>query len=356
MIDNILKVTKQLVRIPSRPDNSEALSKALELTLSHLQEYTIERFEHNGVKSALVYNTPQRPETFSIILNGHLDVIPGKEKQYIPKVIGDRLYGVGTMDMKASLATMVMVFNEVARIVSYPLALQIVTDEEVGGFDGTKYQIDQGVRSDFVIAGESTNFDIVNRTKGIAWVRVTTRGQSAHGAYPWKGQNAIWKMHSFLSAVQQRYPTPTQEVWATTVNVSNIKTSNQAFNKIPDECSVELDIRFLPEESDDVLLRIQSLLPADASLEVIAKEPALYTDDHDQTMQTLRHIGASILERSVRLRGAQGSSDARHYARVNGPGIEFGPIGGGIGSDDEWVDISSLEVFFHILKTFLQSL
>jgi di/tripeptidase len=41
---------------------------------------------------------------------------------------------------------------------------------------------------------------------------------------------------------------------------------------------------------------------------------------------------------------------------VNCEGVEFGAIGGGAGSDDEWIDIPSLEKYHNILKTFLLSI
>ncbi len=67
-------------------------------------DYTIERFERNGIKSALIYFGRTRPKEFKVLLNGHLDVVPGKKEAYTPKIKGNRLYGVGAMDMKANVA------------------------------------------------------------------------------------------------------------------------------------------------------------------------------------------------------------------------------------------------------------
>ncbi len=353
MLHNIVSLTKKFVSIKSIQGNTKALERILELALSNLKGYTIERFTHNGVKSALIYNSQKRPKRFKIMLNGHLDVIPGKRSQYFPKIKGHRLYGVGSMDMKANVACLIAAFKEVATKVNYPLGLQLVTDEEVGGFDGTKYQVEEGVRADFVIAGEPTNFDIVNRAKGVLWMKISTYGKTAHGAYPWRGENAIWKMEEFFDVLKKRYPIPNQEKWITTVNVSRVETSNQSFNKIPDDCMTWLDVRFIPEEANTIVKSIRRLLPKGFALEIVAKEPALVTDDGNEYIKALQKIGRQVLKKKVTLRGAQGSSDARHFARVNCPGIEFGPIGGGIGSDDEWVDIPSLEKYYRVLTKFL---
>lgn len=356
MLNKIVSLTKKFVSIKSTPENTKALEKILELALSNLKGFKVERFENNSVKSALIYNTQKRPKKFKVILNGHLDVIPGKEHQYFPQIKGNRLYGVGSMDMKANVASLIVVFKEVASKINYPLGLQLVTDEEVGGFNGTKHQIDKGVRADFVIAGETTNFNIVNKAKGILWVKISSKGKTAHGAYPWRGKNAIWKMNSFLNLFKKRYPVPNTEKWVATVNLSKIETSNQSFNKIPDDCTIWLDIRYIPEETNTIVNNIKESLPNGFKLDVVAKEPVLFVDENNQYLKILREVDERITRRKVSVCGAQGSSDARHFTQVNCDGIEFGPIGGSIGTDNEWVDIPSLEKYYQILKAFLLAL
>lgn len=356
MLSNILPLAQKFIAIKSIPTYPKELEKILELAVSNVKGYTIERFEREGVKSALVYNTPKRPKKFKVLLNGHLDVIPGKDSQYIPHIKSDRLYGVGSMDMKANAACLIMAFKAVAKMVDYPLGLQLVTDEEVGGFNGTKYQVEKGVRAGFVLAGEPTNFDIVHKAKGILWVTISARGKTAHGAYPWRGENAIWNMHTFLSTLKAHYPIPKQQTWTTTINLAKITTNNQTFNKIPDDCLIGLDVRYIPEEAETIVKNIQKLLPKGLTLDVLCKEPALSTRPDDEHIKILEKIGKQVTKKKIILRGAQGSSDARHLAPIHCPGIEFGPIGEGIGSDHEWVSIPSLEAYERILREFLLSL
>ena len=354
MLLNSVSLAKKFIAIKSVPENPKALESTLELALANLKGFTIEKFRHNGVPSALVYKPRKRPAKFRVILNGHLDVIPGKESQYSPRLKGHRLYGVGAMDMKANAACLILAFRAMADVVAYPLGLQLVTDEEVGGSNGTKYQVDKGVRADFVLAGEPTNFDIVHRAKGVLWIKIAARGRTAHGAYPWRGENAIWKMNEFLNALKRKYPVPRREQWTTTVNLSGIETRNRSFNKIPDDCVIALDVRYVPAEADAIVRGIKELLPPGFELEVVAKEPALQTDPANKYLKALKKAGEQIIKKKVSLRGAQGTSDARHFARVNCAGVEFGPVGGGIGSDNEWVDIPSLAKYEQILKDFLR--
>jgi succinyl-diaminopimelate desuccinylase len=353
-IAGIVELTEQLIRLRTTPEHPDQLQQALDMCRSRLSCGTVEYFECNGHKSILAYNRAARPDRFRVILNGHLDVIPGKDHQYSPEIRGTRLYGVGATDMKANVACLIDVFNEMAPKVTYPLALQLVTEEELGGFWGTKHQIEQGVRGDFIIAAESTNFNIVNQAKGVLWARITAFGETAHGAYPWRGVNAIQKMARFLSNLEKEYPTPSQQEWCTTVNVASIRSPNTAYNKIPDQCEVQLDIRYLPSESKDALARLKALVPSDFTCEIVADEAALCVPESNLFVQMLQRTTEEIRSQKTMLYCAQGSSDARHYTRVGDAGVEFGPIGGEIGADEEWIDIPSLKLYCDLLKRYLQ--
>lgn len=353
---NILSLTKKLISIKSTFDNPKALDKILNLVLSELEGFTVEKFENKGIKSVLIYNSKIRPKKFKLILNGHLDVVPGKDHLYKPVVRNDRLYGVGAMDMKASIACIIMAFKKVADKVDYPLGLQLVTDEEIGGFDGTKFQIDDGIRAHFVVAAEPTNLNIVNKAKGILCLKISSKGKTAHGAYVWRGKNAIWEMNKFLNIFKKKFPIPTTEEWVTTVNLSKIETNNNSFNKIPDDCTVWLDIRFIPDEANTILQNIKDIIPIGFNLKITVFEPALFVKENNQFIKKLQVIAKEVTNNKVVLYGANGSSDARHFSQVNCNGIEFGPIGGNIGADNEWVSISSLDKYCQILTKFLLSL
>lgn len=356
MLDKILRLSKQFIAIKSIPENPKALEEILELALSNVKECTIEKFHNNGIPSALVYNTKKRPKKFKIILNGHLDVIPGKKHQYRPKIIGDKLYGIGSMDMKSNAACFIMAFKEVAKEVDYPIALQLVTDEQTGSVNGTKYQVDKGVRADFIIAGETTNFNIVNKAKGVIWIKISAQGKTSHGAYPWQGENAIWRMNAFLNQLKKKYPIPHHEVWKTTINVSRIETNNSSFNKIPDDCEVWLDVRYIPEDKIGIMKQLRSLIPNGFDVSVVLEEPPLFVPKNNRYIKTLQSTAGQALKRKVLLYGAHGTSDATYYTNIGCPAVEFGPIGVTGNTNDEYIDIPSLEMYYQILTRFLLDL
>ena len=94
--------------------------------------FAAEEFESGGKPSALLYRGAHRPH-FQIILNAHLDVLPAAAAQFRPRREGDRLYARRAQDMKVSALVPAQAFREVASAVPFPLGLQLVTDEEVGG-------------------------------------------------------------------------------------------------------------------------------------------------------------------------------------------------------------------------------
>jgi succinyl-diaminopimelate desuccinylase len=350
-----LELATQLIALRTDP-GAEARQLALDLIAAQLSGVTIEWFERNGQRSFLAYAGPQRPARFRVILNGHVDVIPGKPAQYHAQFVDDRLYGVGALDMKSNLAVMCAVFQSVVHQTPYPLALQVVSDEETGGFDGTAYQIESGVHTDFVISGETTQFAVVHQAKGIVWLKIHAHGETAHGAYPWRGRNALDMLHQSLTGIGQRFPLPADQAWVTTVNVARIETPNTAFNKVPDTASAWLDVRCVPADADHIVATIQACLHPSCTLEVVTNEPALQTAATHPDVVRLSQAIATVRQQPAVLAAAQGSSDARHYARVGTAGVEFGPIGGGIASDHEWTSIPDLAVYAQVLQTFLQSL
>src|SRR3989338_4868296 len=198
MIKQILDLSKKLISIPSIKENPRKLIEILELTKKELKGFNISSYSKEGIPSLLISNSEQKLKKFKIILNAHLDVVPAKENQFSPQEKDGKLYGRGAYDMKAAAAVEILVFKELAKKLNYPIALQLVTDEEIGGNNGTKYQIGRGVKCDFVIAGEPTNFGISTKAKGIVWGKIKVKGVAAHGAYVWRGENALWKAKKIL--------------------------------------------------------------------------------------------------------------------------------------------------------------
>jgi succinyl-diaminopimelate desuccinylase len=346
----LLSRAEALIAIPSTADRPGELGRALDLVIAAVGPgFRVERFVSHDKPSALLYRGDTRPH-FRVILNAHLDVVPGAPGQFEPRRVGDRLYGRGAQDMKVAALVLADVFGELAAGLEYALGLQLVTDEEVGGFDGTAHQIAAGVTADFVLIGEQSGLRVVTESKGLLQARLLATGVAAHAAYPWLGDNALLKLTAAVDRLLRRYPVPAAEQWTTTVNVARIGTANTAVNQVPAEATAWLDIRFPPEDTaihgrsrDEVAAYLSGL----AGLEVVvdALAPPHHADPKCREVK--------LLQRGELLR-KHGAADGRFYSERGVNAVIFGPGGDGQHGPDEYADLTTVVPYHDAVASFLR--
>lgn len=359
--EKILVAAFELLAVSSTADRPADLLRALDFVIDFAGPgFTVERFESGGKPSALLYSGRHR-QPFRVILNAHLDVVPAPPALFRPRRDGTGLYARGAVDMKVSALVLARVFSELAAKVPYPLALQLVTDEEVGGRNGTFHQIGQGVRGDFVILGEPSGLDIVTDTKGVAAVMLRAAGRSGHGAYPWLGDNALVKLLRSLARLLDAYPVPAQQEWRTTVSLARIQTPNQARNQIPDQAEAWLDIRFPPEDAnlsgkpiEQVSAFLEGFCEPGVTADVERVEGAWHADRDRAEVQALAQAARNQGYRAEFLR-KHGSGDGRFYDQPGTVAVAFGIGGAGLHSDDEHADITTIAPYHQALTEFLRA-
>jgi len=357
MQQNVLEFTKKLIAIPSDVNDREACLQILETTQKELSGFSFTPFASNGVPSVLYTNTPSPTKKCKIIFYAHLDVVPGSKEQFIPVEKNGKLYGRGAYDMKAASAAIILLFKEIAHQLPYTLGLQLTTDEEVVGFNGVGYQLAQGVTAEFAIAGEcGSSLRIVNQLRGLNVVKLQASGVEAHAGHSWHGENALLKIYEAIHNILQEYPTPATPSWQTTVSVANVATENQTHNIVPDNATALLDIRPIPEDKERILEKIQQLLPEGVTMEVIKTMPSLHTKETNEYLQKLKTTLEDITKQPATIAPSYAGSDIIFFSMNNINGIEFGPVGGGHHSKEEWVDIKGLQEYYQILKHFLLSI
>ncbi|MGD8191774.1 peptidase [Brevibacillus ginsengisoli] len=145
----------------------------------------------------------------SMILNGHVDVVPeGDLKQwehepYSGTIVDGKLYGRGATDMKGgNLASLlaIRVLQEMGVRLQGDVIFQSVVEEESGGA-GTLSTILRGYRADAALIPEPTNLRIFPRQQGSMWFRLLVKGRSAHGGTRYEGVSAIEKSLLVVQAV-----------------------------------------------------------------------------------------------------------------------------------------------------------
>ena len=359
-----LAAAEELLAVPSTADRPDQLRRALGFVVDFVgPEFRVERFESNGKPSALIYpdHGGTRPE-FRVIFNAHLDVVPAEPELFHPRRDGDRLYARGAQDMKVSGLVLAQVFRESAPRLPFPIALQLVTDEEIGGRDGTRYQIEQGVTGRFVVIGEHSGLEIVADSKGLLHVVLRATGRGGHGAYPWLGDNALLKLVRTLNRLSTRYPEVTEAAWRTTVNLARIDTPNRAVNQIPAYAEAWLDIRF-PADDADLYGRTVDEITAylatfgEPGVDVVVE----HVDGPHHADRDRPEIGA--LRRAAQAQGyagdflyKHGAGDGRFYSQRGIEAVVFGVGGNGQHGPEEYADITTIEPYHRALTDFLDDL
>lgn len=352
MTEPLVSLTKQLIRYA--PIEAEQINQAVAYCANWLESQGIDVkvLENQGLKMVVATIGQSGP---TVVLNGHVDVVPGRPEDYVPRCEGGRIYGRGSNDMLGAVAAMMTAVAELSRQ-SLPcrVMLVLVPDEEKGGEKGTGYLVEQGYVGDFVICGEPTSLNISVQSKGVLQITLEVPGVSAHGSRPWLGQNAILRAFELyrdiekLPAMQETSPFFPR----TSLNLARIAGGN-VINQVPDWCQMSLDIRYLPTQSPQEIIESIKRIDPEAKLTVhqVGAAVTLEPDNH-----FVRHLQTSVQTVSGReavLFGQDGSADTRFYAAKGIAAVEFGPVGANHHGADEYVEIQSLCDYKEILKHFL---
>lgn len=348
-----IPLLEQLIEIDS--STKEGANEAIDFCGEWLENrgLTVKRIENNGFHM-LVCEIGQGDNT--IVLNGHIDVVEGEKEQFEPYINEGKMYGRGSVDMKAGVASMM---ETVAQLkdsdITSKVMLQIVPDEEVGGINGTKYLTDNGYLGEFIICGEPTSMGIAIQSKGVLQLDFTIRGEPAHGSRPWEGDNAITKAYNlFEDILKLPFATETAEPMygKPSINFAKIK-GGTVYNKVPAACEMSLDIRYLPEQSpDEIFKQIQEIIEGNVTTHM--HNPPVKTEEDNPYVQALATsvTNQTDLEK-VTIFGQHGSSDGQFFTKYGGAAVEFGPVGHDWHGEKELVYIDSVREYQKVLKEFL---
>jgi acetylornithine deacetylase/succinyl-diaminopimelate desuccinylase-like protein len=300
-----------------------------------------------------------------VLLAPHLDTVNGSDGQFTPVKRAGRWYGRGTCDTKGSAAIMLAALCELARSGRRPRETEIVfaglIDEEHGQA-GSRALAAAGFQADLAIVGEPTCLKVVTAHKGSLWLRLETKGKAAHGACPELGRNAVHEMSRIVDLLETRYAARLRRrrhplLGHASVSVGAISGGTQA-NIVPDQCSILVDRRTLPGETNRGVIRdIRAMLKAQALAATISDgklAPCLPMETDCRrplVAQLLRAMGQR------RPAGVNYFCDAAVLSGAGIPSVVFGP--GDIAqahTADEWVEARALPRAQAMLACFFQTL
>ena len=196
--------------------------------------------------------------TGGLVLSGHTDTVPFDDGkwQHDPFSLTEadnRLYGLGTSDMKAFLALAIEASRELrAEDLKQPLILLATADEETS-MSGARALVDtHALQARHAIIGEPTGLRPVRMHKGILMEAIHLQGRSGHSSDPSLGNSALEAMHTVISALldwrrelQANNHNPMFAVPVPTLNLGHIHGGDNP-NRICPECELHIDLRPLP--------------------------------------------------------------------------------------------------------------
>jgi acetylornithine deacetylase len=224
-------------------------------------------------KANLVASIGSGPE--GLVLSGHTDTVPCDEALWNSNPFqlserDNRLYGLGTADMKSFFALVIEAVRELPLDrLKHPLTILATADEE-SSMCGAQHLVETNRQlGRHAIIGEPTGLKPIRTHKGIAMEAVRLIGRAGHSSDPALGVNALEGMHRVIgeilawrSEMQARYRNPLFEVEVPTLNLGHIHGGDNP-NRICGHCELHFDLRPLPGmHLDDLRSELEKRLKA----------------------------------------------------------------------------------------------
>ena len=295
---------------------------------------------------------------------GHTDVVPpGDESEWSsnpfePTFKDGMLYGRGTADMKAGLASMIVALEQFLEANPEPsgsLALLITSDEEGRARDGTLKVVEalqaRGEHINWCVIGEpsseSSLGDLVRiGRRGSLSGMLTVNGIQGHVAYPQLADNPIRRFAPVLAALHEiEWDQGNEYFPPTSFQVVDVRSGIGAPNVTPAELSARFNFRYSTEWTHESLKkRVHEVFDAhDIDYELnwhLSGEPFLTKPGKliDAVVQAVSESTASAPELST----GGGTSDGRFISPAGTDVVELGPINASIHKIDEHVRVDDV--------------
>lgn len=291
----------------------------------------------------------------TLVFNAHFDTVPEGDKPwkfdpYSGTISNGKIYGRGTADMKGGMAAMIKAAEVIARS-KEKLAGDLLiafTSGETSDCIGAKKLIEQNMLKaiDYLLISEPTGLNVNVAQKAAFWVRAITEGATAHGSMPTMGENAINTMVEFLNKVinfNMNVP-PHPLLGSPSIAIGTVN-GGKVINVIPDRCEAQLDIRLLPSQNpDDVVKQLEALSEGKVKFEVIDLKKAVETDPSNKFIETCLEIVEEITDQPREPGGVSYFTDGTIIANaLNVPMAIIGPADTWMTHQhNEYVDITRL--------------
>lgn len=318
-------------------------------------EYLLRAFPEAGLRDvhslergSVLGFTGSRNAPVDLLLAAHIDTVFPMDTDVSTRIDGNLLRGPGTGDDAANVAAIL----ELARLLR-DLGIEVagnvafcgtVREEGLGNLGGMAEVLDElGESVAMAVAVDGMTPGITYRSQAIRRYAVTLRGPGGHAWNHFGTPSAVHEMARVISALSS-FEVPANP--KTTFNVGKIR-GGKSINAIAQDCSIEVDLRSLEQETVEELEREFLSAVADipsekveAETRLIGERPgALLDPEHD----LVKTVGAAAREVGIDPVLNAASTDAALPLSTGIPAVSFGTYtGGGTHTLEEYVEIDSL--------------
>jgi succinyl-diaminopimelate desuccinylase len=319
---DLLAASAALVEVASPSRSEGPLVDLIEARLRTAPHLDVTRVGDNVVARTTL------GRRWRLVLAGHTDTVPA-DGNAAARVDGDRLFGVGSADMKGGLAVMLdlaSTIDEPAIDCTYVFYAREEIAAAESGLGELFEQRPDLLVGDAAILGEPTDAALEAGCQGTLRLRVTLAGERAHTARPWMGRNAIHRLAGLLAdldAYEERRPVIDGCRFREALQAVSVE-GGVAGNVVPDRAVLVLNHRFAPDRSGaQAEAHVRAVLAAwleDGDVvEVVEVVPG--------ALPSHRHpLIATLVERNaLEVRAKLGWTDVARFAAHGVPAANLGP-------------------------------
>lgn len=357
----------KLVSIPSESQNEEAIAVYLDKVLKQIGMNT--QIQHiEGKSYNIVGEIGKGIGEKKIILGGHIDTVCRnafwETDPYETIERDDKIYGLGTCDMKAGLAAQITVIKKMideAKLQDGKIIFIGLADEERHSI-GVQRFLKDNAGAEFAVFGEPHFKEIVVGATGKIFLKLVLRGKTGHAATPESGINAIDCMNRFLNAVSDKYYKLYEQRQTASLCVLKIESKYNGYSlNIPEECTAYMNKQLFVNEDAGSFIKdleeIHARLDLGSFLNItreIPYYPPYSVNKDNRYVKKLLDVLETEFKFLPELIINQGVSDGN--IMFNNGGINtilFGPEGKNLHKENEFVVKSSIFSYMYMLEKFL---
>lgn len=378
--NDVIDIARDLIAAPSPnlPGDERLVAEVIHATMARLGLPRARVIAEKADRPNLLSTIDFGPGGKHLVLCGHIDTKPIGDARwsvdpYGAQVDGDRLYGLGSADMKAAVAAILVAAKN---LVENPpergkLSILLLADEEYGARYGAEYVASTTqLAADGIVIGEPAgihdDFDSLHLvSRGLGRLRLTARARQGHSSLSAQfgernaGVDAAKAVADLADEVVLELPKNSDALrdWEATVNPALLYTGGVGYGVLPAHVVVENEVRLLPGmQRDEVEAAFQAVARrtadrtgADLTIEIgdLATDwiPATHLNARHPLVAAAQRSSRSVLGSDLPLAVFPGTTDATWFDTFQGiPCLPaFGPgLLKRCHAADEWVSIAAV--------------